>query len=90
MKLYTENFTIILNQHITNTDIDTYEIRVLCYLLMLADDEGLKDEYNYAVSWLDKGFKLLRKRVGYDNQYCMNLFEALSEDKENFVILEGD
>ena len=41
MKLYTENFTIILNQHITNTDIDTYEFRVLCYLLMLADDEGL-------------------------------------------------
>lgn len=41
MKLYTENFTIILNKHITNTDIDTYEFRVLCYLLMLANDEGV-------------------------------------------------
>ncbi|WP_337398867.1 helix-turn-helix domain-containing protein [Congzhengia sp.] len=41
MKLYTENFTIILNKHITNTDIDTYEFRVLCYLLMLSDDEGV-------------------------------------------------
>ena len=41
MKLYTENFTIILNKHITNTEIDTYEFRVLCYLLMLADDEGV-------------------------------------------------
>lgn len=41
MKLYTENFTIILNKHITNTEIDTYEFRVLCYLLMLSDDDGI-------------------------------------------------
>lgn len=40
MKIYTENFTIILNKHITNKEIDTYEFRVLCYLLMLADDDG--------------------------------------------------
>ncbi len=40
MKIYTENFTIILNKHITNTEIDTYEFRVLCYLLMLSDDDG--------------------------------------------------
>lgn len=40
MKIYTENFTIILNKHITNKKIDTYEFRVLCYLLMLADDDG--------------------------------------------------
>ena len=41
MKIYTENFTIVLNKHITNTEIDTYEFRVLCYLLMLADDDGI-------------------------------------------------
>ena len=41
MKIYTENFTIILNKHITNTEIDTYEFRVLCYLLMLSDDDGV-------------------------------------------------
>lgn len=40
MKIYTENFTILLNSHITNKEIDTYEFRVLCYLLMLSDDEG--------------------------------------------------
>ncbi len=65
------------------SDFDTVE-------KILADDEGLKDDYNYAIQWLEKGFKLLRKRVGYDNQYCMNLFEALSEDKDNFVILEDE
>ena len=32
MKIYTENFTILLNKHITNKDIDTYEFRVMCYL----------------------------------------------------------
>ena len=41
MKLYTENFTIILNKHITNTVIDCFEYRVLSYLLMLSDDEGI-------------------------------------------------
>ena len=40
MKIYTENFTILLNKHITNKEIDTYEFRVMCYLLMLLDDEG--------------------------------------------------
>lgn len=40
MKIYTENFTIILNKHITNTYIDAHEFRVLCYLLMLSDGEG--------------------------------------------------
>ena len=40
MKIYTENFTILLNKHITNKEIDTYEFRVMCYLLMLSDDEG--------------------------------------------------
>ena len=40
MKLYTENFTILLNKHITNKDIDTYEFRVMCYLLMLSDSDG--------------------------------------------------
>jgi len=41
MKIYTENFTIVLNKHITNTEIDPYEFRVLCYLLMLANDNGI-------------------------------------------------
>lgn len=40
MKIYTENFTILLNKHITNKEIDTYEFRVMCYLLMLSDDES--------------------------------------------------
>ena len=40
MKIYTENFTILLNKHITNKDIDTYEFRVMCYLLMLSDNDG--------------------------------------------------
>ena len=41
MKLYTENFTILLNKHITNKEIDTYKFRVMCYLLMLSHDDGI-------------------------------------------------
>ena len=40
MKIYTENFTILLNKQITNKEIDTYEFRVMCYLLMLSDNDG--------------------------------------------------
>ena len=40
MKIYTENFTILLNKHITNKEIDTYEFRVMCYPLMLSDNDG--------------------------------------------------
>ena len=32
MKIYTENFTILLNKHITNKEIDTYEFRALSLL----------------------------------------------------------
>ena len=39
MKIYTENFTILLNKHITNKEIDTYEFRVMC--LQNAQRKGL-------------------------------------------------
>ena len=33
MKIYTENFIILLNKHITNKEIDAYEFRAMYYLL---------------------------------------------------------
>lgn len=40
MKIYTENFTILLNKHITNKEIDTYKFCLMYYLLMLSDNDG--------------------------------------------------
>ena len=57
---------------------------------ILAHDEGLEGVYYSGADALENGFKLLRKSIGYDDQYCLNLFEALAKDRENFIILEGD
>lgn len=64
MKIYTENFTIILNKHITNTEIDTYEFRVLCYILMLADDEGVCfPSYNTIAEKISIGETKVKKAI---------------------------
>ena len=80
----------------TKEELDDYFLDYYCYgdldtiEKIIAHDEELRVHYWSLIDWLDKGFKLLRKRVGYDNQHCVNLFEAFAEDKENFVILEVD
>lgn len=40
MKRVSGNFTIVLNEYITDKGLDCYEFRVLCYLLKLADGES--------------------------------------------------
>ena len=64
MKIYTENFTIILNKHITNTEIDPYEFRVLCYLLMLADDDGI----------CFPSYNTIAEKIGIGNRFLVFAF----------------
>lgn len=40
MKKYIENFAIMLNKYITNTEIAIYEFRVFCYFIILVDEDG--------------------------------------------------
>lgn len=54
---------------------------------ILKDDDYLTDIYNIAIEYLEKGFNILSKSVGYDNTYCANMIKQLAEDKDNFVIL---
>lgn len=57
---------------------------------VLEDDEYLTENYNKVIEHLEKGFNILSKRVDYSDTYCSNMLRELTEDKENFVILEGE
>ena len=69
MKLYTENFTILLNKHITNKDIDTYEFRVMCYLLMLSDNDGT----------CYPSYKTIAEKIGIGETKAKNAIKHLIE-----------
>lgn len=57
---------------------------------ILEMEPDLKELYDKAVKYLEKGFCILNKRVDYDDDYCCNIMQKLATDKENFVILEAD
>lgn len=57
---------------------------------ILKDDTYLVEIYNAAIEYLGKGFNILSKSIGYDNEQCISMIEQLAEDKENFIILYGE
>ena len=57
---------------------------------VLADDDDLTKLYNKATELLSKGFYILDKDVDNYDQYCANMLNALAEDDDNFIIIEGD
>ena len=42
------------------------------------------------VGYLEKGFNILDKSVGYSDEYCSRMLYELAQDKENFVIIRGE
>lgn len=57
---------------------------------IIEDDPDLKDIYDNAIKYLEKGFNILHKYVDYCDEYCRDMIEELAEDKDNFVILEDE
>lgn len=57
---------------------------------ILEDSNYLTDIYNEAIEYLEKGFNILTKSIDYNDVYLENLIAYLSEDKENFVVLENE
>lgn len=54
------------------------------------EEDGATEFYNEVLHYLENGFKILDKSVGYGDTYCYNMINALAEDKENFIIIVGD
>lgn len=57
---------------------------------ILEDDERLQYIYNEALDYIKKGFNILYKSIGYSDDLCIEVFNELSKDKDNFIILEGE
>ena len=57
---------------------------------LLEDDRWLRDRYNKAIEYIEKGFNILSKSVDYNDEYCSNMLRELAKDEENFVILEDE
>ncbi len=55
---------------------------------IIEDNDYSADDYNKAIEYLEKGFKILDKSVDYNDSYCEHVIRELARDKENFVILE--
>lgn len=72
-----------VDEYSWNRNLDTPE-------KILEDDPYLKDTYYNVIKYLEKGFNILCKDIGYDNEYCFNMINDLAEDKDNFVILEDE
>lgn len=70
--------------------IDEYSWSKIHTLEEILDVDYDKNFYNKVISYLENGFKILEKSVGYDDTYCYNMLNELANDKENFVILESD
>ena len=70
--------------------IDNYGWRKSTIEEVLEDDDYLTDMYNNALKYLEKGFNILCKQVGYDNTYFVNMINDLAEDEDNFIILQEE
>lgn len=47
-----------------------------------------KDSYLKPAEYLKKGYKIMRKRVSYSDEWISNLIQDL-EDGENFIVISG-
>jgi len=52
-------------------------------------DEYDKNEYEKGVAYLDKGYSIMTKNVGYCDDTTANLINKLAEGNENFVIIQN-
>lgn len=70
--------------------LGTYSWRNNTLEEILEDDRWLRDRYNKAIEYLEKGFNILSKDVDYNDEYCANMLQELAKDEDNFIILEDE
>ncbi|MGN0483881.1 MAG: hypothetical protein ACI4HI_10055 [Lachnospiraceae bacterium] len=57
---------------------------------ILEDDEELADFYHDAVEYLEKGYCILDKSVGYDDSSFVDILRVLAEDEAIDIISEEE
>lgn len=53
-------------------------------------EEDLEDIYNRTCSYLEQGYNVICKRIGYDNDALLGLIKTVVNSVEDFVVIEGD
>ena len=51
-------------------------------------EEGCGDMYNKAVSYLNNGYSIIKKRIDYNDSSLFDFIKYASANNENFVILD--
>lgn len=57
---------------------------------MLKRDSDVRDEYNQCVDYLEKGYKIICKSIGYGDETLQDLIHCLTTDNDDFVIVGGE
>lgn len=57
---------------------------------MLKRDDDVRSEYNQCVDYLEKGYKILCKSIGYGDETLQDLIHILTTDNDDFVIVGGE
>ena len=52
-------------------------------------DEDLKEEYNTAMEYINHGYTVAMKRIGYCDESLISIIDTLAEDNDNFIVLAG-
>lgn len=57
---------------------------------IIDEDEYLKKKYYKAIEYLEHGYTIAEKDIGYDDESLAGIINTLAEDNDNFVVLEGE
>lgn len=79
-------------KYTSQEEIDNYCMDRFCAKDMQeifeCEPEFKEDIYDKIIDYIQKGYTIMTKIVGYDNQYFNKLINSIQGD--NFVIIEGD
>lgn len=54
------------------------------------DYSYVRNRYEKAVEYLSKGYKIAEKDIGYDDESLVKIIKALTNNNDDFVLLEED
>lgn len=57
---------------------------------LIEGDSYVRDRYEKAVEYLSKGYKIAEKDIGYDDESLVKIIKALTNNNDDFVLLEED
>ena len=57
---------------------------------LIKNDSYVRNRYEKAIEYLNKGYKIAEKDIGYDDESLVKIIKALTNNTDDFVLLEED